>query len=222
MKLAVVGAGWAGLAAAVRATQAGHAVTLFDMAPQPGGRARSDDDDAGRDNGQHILLGGYARTLAVMEDVGIDPATVFLRTPLAIAWPDGTCFALSGRGPRFVDTALALLRAPGFDNADKLALARSAWAWRARRFDCDPSLTAAELLRRTATPRLRERLLDPLCVAALNTPVEAASARVFLAVLRDGLFGERKASDLLIPRVPLARLLPAPALEFLAAAGADV
>ena len=40
MKLAVVGGGWAGLAAAVRATEAGHAVTLFEMAAQYGGRAR--------------------------------------------------------------------------------------------------------------------------------------------------------------------------------------
>ena len=40
LRIAIVGAGWAGLAAAVHAVQAGHAVTVFEAAPQPGGRAR--------------------------------------------------------------------------------------------------------------------------------------------------------------------------------------
>ena len=48
MKLAVVGGGWAGLAAAVRTTEAGHAVTLFEMAAHWGGRAR---EVAGVDSG---------------------------------------------------------------------------------------------------------------------------------------------------------------------------
>ena len=63
MKLAVVGGGWAGLAAAVRATQAGHAVTLFEMAGATG-RARArvwTIDGLALDNGQHILIGAYRR-----------------------------------------------------------------------------------------------------------------------------------------------------------------
>jgi len=224
MKIAVIGAGWAGLAAAVRARQAGHAVTLFETAPRAGGRARSDDDDGPQplDNGQHILLGGYARTLALMRSVGVDGDEALLRQPLAVRWPDGTGFALQERGIRWIAAARSLWQAPGFTVADKLSLVRSAAAWRRARFDCDPSLTVSRLLARTATPRLRQRLLEPLCVAALNTPVDQASARVFLAVLRDSLFGERDASDLLIPRVPLDRLLPRPALAWLAGAGTDI
>lgn len=223
MKIAVIGAGWAGLAAAVRATQAGHAVTLFETAPRAGGRARSDDDGPrSLDNGQHILLGGYARTLALMRAVGADVDEGLLRQPLSVQWPDGAGLALRGRGPRWMDATLSLWRAPGFTVADKLSLVRSAAAWHRDRFDCDPSLTVSQLLARTATPGLRQRLLEPLCVAALNTPVDEASARVFLAVLRDSLFGERGAADLLVPRLPLDRLLPGPALAWLAAAGADV
>jgi squalene-associated FAD-dependent desaturase len=223
MRVAVIGAGWAGLAAAVRAAQAAHVVTLFDMAPLPGGRARSDSDDRGAfDNGQHLLLGGYARTLGLMRDVGVDLQAALLRSPLDVRWPDGTGLRLRGQGPRWLDAFTALLRAPGFAIADKLSLVRSARAWRRTGFDCDASLTAARLLERTATPRLRRRLLDPLCVAALNTPVDEASARVFLAVLRDSLFGERVASDLLVPRVPLGHLLPVPALNWLERAGARV
>ena len=99
MKVAVVGAGWAGLAAAVRATQAGHEVTVFETAGMPGGRARSDDDgDAATDNGQHILLGGYARTLALMRDVGVDVDERLLRVPLRVTYADGAGFALSPTG----------------------------------------------------------------------------------------------------------------------------
>ncbi|MBC7732415.1 MAG: NAD(P)-binding protein, partial [Bacteriovorax sp.] len=56
-RLAVVGGGWAGVAAAIEATRRGHQATLFVMAPQLGGRSRGV-DVAGMalDNGQHILI----------------------------------------------------------------------------------------------------------------------------------------------------------------------
>jgi predicted NAD/FAD-dependent oxidoreductase len=65
-------------------------------------------------------------------------------------------------------------------------------------------------------------LIEPLCVAALNTPSAEASAEVFLTVMRDSLFGARDASDLLLPQRPLAQLLPLPALDWLRAQGATV
>ena len=223
LRIGVVGAGWAGLAAAVRATQAGHAVSLFEAAGMPGGRARSDDGgDAATDNGQHILLGGYARTLALMRDVGVDVERALLRLPLRVDHADGTGFALSPSGPRLVAAARALLGARGFGAADKLSAAAMALGWRLRGFRCDPATTVDALLRRAPTAPVRRRLVEPLCVAALNTPTAQASAEVFLAVMRDSLFGARAASDLLLPQRPLAQLLPLPALEWLRAHGAQV
>ena len=82
--VAVIGGGWAGLAAAVEATSAGHHVTLFEMAPQLGGRARRVNVDGFElDNGQHILIGAYTETLGLMRRVGVDTAQAFLRTPLS-------------------------------------------------------------------------------------------------------------------------------------------
>jgi len=223
LKVAVIGAGWAGLAAAVRAVQAGHDVSVFETAGMPGGRARSDDDgDAATDNGQHILLGGYARTLALMRDVGVDVERALLRMPLGVTYADGGGFALSPGGPRLLAATGALWGARGFDAADKLSAVAMSLAWRWRGFRCPPSLTVDQLLRRAPTARVRRRLLEPLCVAALNTPSAEASAQVFLAVMRDSLFGARDASDLLLPQRPLAQLLPLPALAWLRAHGATV
>jgi squalene-associated FAD-dependent desaturase len=223
MRIAVVGAGWAGLAAAVRATQAGRDVTVFETAGMPGGRARSDDAGEGAtDNGQHILLGGYARTLALMRDVGVDVERALLRLPLSVTYPDGSGFALSPDGPRLLAAAKALWGARGFSWIDKASTLGMAARWHARRFRCPPAWTVDAMLRRTPTSRVRRMLIEPLCVAALNTPPSEASAEVFLAVMRDSLFGARDASDLLLPQRPLAQLLPLPALDWLRARGASV
>jgi predicted NAD/FAD-dependent oxidoreductase len=65
-------------------------------------------------------------------------------------------------------------------------------------------------------------MIDPLCVAALNTPAADASAAVLLRVLRDALFGGAGASDLLLPRRPLSELLPEPARKWLIHRGARI
>jgi predicted NAD/FAD-dependent oxidoreductase len=69
---------------------------------------------------------------------------------------------------------------------------------------------------------VRELLIDPLCVAALNTPADQASGQVFLRVLRDAVFGGPGSADLLLPRVSLSALLPQPAVAWLLRAGAQV
>jgi phytoene dehydrogenase-like protein len=93
-RVAVVGAGWSGLAAAIALTRAGHPVALFDAAPQAGGRARGvqitlGDRDYPLDNGQHLLIGAYCETLALMRVVGIAPERAFIRQPFALRYPDG-------------------------------------------------------------------------------------------------------------------------------------
>ncbi|MDB5882132.1 MAG: desaturase, partial [Ramlibacter sp.] len=79
MKVAVIGAGWAGLAAAVAAVDAGHNVTVFEATRALGGRARAlpvqlpDGSSAMLDNGQHIMIGAYSQTLRLMREVGVEP-----------------------------------------------------------------------------------------------------------------------------------------------------
>ena len=219
--LAVVGAGWAGLAAAVEATRLGHRVRLVDMAPQAGGRAREVADSGlsgGLDNGQHILIGAYTETLALMRRVGADPDQLLLRRPLSMAYPDGDGLLLPAGAAvqAFLRAVMAQHRWPW---AERLALLREVVGWRLAGFCCPPQLSVAQLTHRLPA-RIREVLIDPLCVAALNTPSTTASATVFLRVMRDALFAGPGAADLLLPRVRLSALLPTPALHWLRQAGA--
>lgn len=219
LRVAVVGAGWAGLAAAVEATSLGHDVSLFDMAHHPGGRARSAlHQDRLLDNGQHILVGAYRDTLALMRHVGVDPATVLHRQPLALVAPDGSGLRLpAGHAAlAFVRGVLAWREVPLAHRLQFLGLAAR---WRLQGFRCDPIWTVADLAR-GCPATVFQRLLDPLCVAALNTPADRASAQVLLTVLRDALFSAPGAADLLLPRAPLDDLLPRPALAWLQQHGA--
>jgi hypothetical protein len=109
----------------------------------------------------------------------------------------------------------------GWTLTDRLALLGTASNWALRGFECHPALSVGALCR-DLPPRVRALLIDPLCVAALNTPAQDASATVLLRVLRDALFSGRGSADLLLPRRPLSELLPEPARRWLTEAGADL
>ncbi len=222
MRTAVIGGGWAGIAAAVELTASGIATTLFEAGRVLGGRARSAVLD-GRtlDNGQHILLGAYAETLALMRQVGADPETLLDRRPLRVA--DNAGFKLTlPHLPAPLNLAFALLGAKGTGFGEKL---KTAW-WmdriKRRGFALEKDPSVAEWLNAAGqTGALRRHLWEPLCLAALNTPAERASARLFANVLRDSLGSRRRAdTDLLLPRAGLGDLLPKPALSWLTAHGA--
>ncbi|MBC3929841.1 hydroxysqualene dehydroxylase HpnE [Undibacterium sp. CY21W] len=225
-KIAVIGGGWAGCAAAVTLTQNGHQVSLFESAKTLGGRARGVGiNGLTVDNGQHILLGAYQQSLKLMKTVGVDLNAAFLRLPLQMIYPeheDGMHF-IAPRLPAPLHMLVALWRATGLRREDKLALARFSSAARWMGWTLNTDCTVAELLQRfDQTDRLCRLMWNPLCIAALNTPAEQASAQVFLNVLRDSLGASRAASDMLLPRLNLSALFPQKAAEFIQRHGADV
>jgi squalene-associated FAD-dependent desaturase len=218
-RVAVIGGGWAGLAAAVEATRLGHAVTLFEMAAQFGGRARSVAvDHRALDNGQHILIGAYSATLALMRTVGVDAARVLERLPLTLVGPDRIGLRLPS-GPPTLAFARAVIAHRGWSLRERLGLLATATRWMLQGFRCNPALSVAAL---TASlgPQVRAQLIEPLCVAALNTPAREASATVFLRVLKDALFSGAGSADLLLPRAGLSELFPDPAVAWLVSHGA--
>ena len=223
MNVAIIGAGWAGMAAAVALAQAKIAVTVFEAARSPGGRARTVDiEGIALDNGQHVLIGAYRETLRLMRIVGADPDQLLLRAPLALQYPCKFCLR-APRLPAPLHLLGALLGARGLSWGERIAALRFIASMRGNGYRIAADMPVTQLLaqhRQTGT--LARYLWEPLCVSALNTPAASASARVFLHVLRDALDGTRDASDILIPRTDLGKLFPQPAAAFVRANGGSL
>lgn len=220
MNVAVIGGGYAGMAAAVTLAERRVPVTVFEAAKTLGGRARRiDHRDVALDNGLHILIGAYSETLRLMRQVGADPERLLLRLPLT--WRIHERFSLKAVSlPAPLHLLGGLATARGVPLAERLAAARFLRRMRRQGYALPQDTTVASLLESEAQGGRMTRLLwRPLCVSALNTPSEAASAQVFLNVLRDSLNADRAASDLLLPRVDLSRLFPEPAADYVKANG---
>jgi squalene-associated FAD-dependent desaturase len=216
--VAIVGGGWAGLACAVTLAEAEVPVTLFEAARQLGGRARAVVwNDLTVDNGQHLMVGAYRETLALLERLGtldhIERRALDLRLP-------GFRLALP-KWPPPLHLAGGLLGADGLTWGEKLAAVLFMQGLKRKGFRLGQDMAAATFLRgQPAT--LVDKLWGPLCIAALNTPLEQASAQVFCNVLRDSLMGPREDSDLVLNRSDLGHLVPAAAVAFLRRAGAEI
>jgi squalene-associated FAD-dependent desaturase len=206
------------MTAAVALAQAGAAVTVYEAGRTLGGRARRTTlDGIDLDNGQHILIGAYRETLRIMRVIGVDPERAMRRMPLALEIA-GRFRLRTRKLPAPLHVAAGLLGAHGLVWADRLRVARFMRAMRSRAYRLARDVAVPELLaahQQLGAPT--ELLWEPLCVAALNTPLETASAQVFLNVLRDSLGAEREASDLLLPRTDLSALLPEPAARYVQA-----
>jgi len=220
--IAVIGAGYAGMAAAVALAERGIRATVFESGPVPGGRARRVSSQGTElDNGQHILIGAYTELYRMMGTVGVQHDAL-LRMPLEIRYATHFYFRRLSL-PEPFGLAGGLLTARGISFAKRLGAARFVAGLHRNHFHVADDMPVSELLARNGQDgSIAHYLWRPLCVSALNTPPELASANVFLAVLRDTLGGEAEASDLLLPRVDLSRLFPEPAADYVRAHGGEI
>ena len=227
--VAVVGAGWAGLTAALVLARTGKSVVLIEAGAAPGGRARTLEIDGARlDNGQHILVGACRHALAQMRAVGVNPLMALHPVPFRLLMrrriPDGDpeSFLLAPRSTRSRDLAAALYEA-GTGIAMPRRLLGILGAWRMLRRPLGTDLTVAQWLRANWQPGAwTERFWDPLCLAIMNTPPKEASAKIFQGILRQSLLTGDSAARLLIPRKPLGELFAEPALQQLESLGATI
>lgn len=216
MKIAIVGAGWAGAAAASQlSTQ--HQVSVFEAARHIGGRARCVPQSSfGHpiDNGQHLMLGAYTTTLSLMQQLGLNLEEAFHRIELAIISADGQYQLRATSLPAPLHMAFGLLSAKGYSWADKFALMRLQLALQRRGWQVAPQQTVLQLLQQyQQSPVLIEHFWQPLCLAAMNTPIHIACAQLFANVLRDSLGGSKAHSQMLIPKQDLSSLWASHALK---------
>ncbi len=207
--IAVIGGGYAGMSAAVALADCSTAVTVFESAQQLGGRARGVTyNDTQLDNGQHLLLGCYRQTLHMIKMVGGNIEQDFLRLPLQLDLHKH--FSL--RAPRLpapLHLLVALLSAQGLSFSERLNAARFMLTLRSMRFELPNDITVTELLaNHKQDSALVQKLWEPLCIAALNTPIHKASAQVLLNVMCDALNQSRADSDMLLPRIDFSTLFP--------------
>lgn len=213
--VAIIGGGYAGLAAAVTLAQHNIAATIYEAGNVLGGRARAvyfDGCTAPVDNGQHLLLGAYQTTLALAALVHQGNAP-YLRLPLSLITANGIQLQAPAL-PAPLNTLIALLRASGMHHTERYAAIAFMLKHRLTGFRLKHDISVAQLLIKQPHT-LITGFWEPLCLAALNTPIASASAQVFLNVLRDSLTRSQHDSDLIIPSVDLSGFFPHAAANYI-------
>jgi len=210
----IIGAGLAGLSAAVRLVERGRKVALYEAAGQAGGRCRSYYDagfGAVIDNGNHLLLSGNDAAMRYLNLIG---------GAGKLQGPDAAEFAFAdlGTGDRWrlsIGSGLwpswlfdPARRVPGTKPSDYLPAVRLMWASRRK--------AVTDVIRGEGA--LYRRLWQPLFLAALNTDPGEGSARLAGAIVRNTLAKGGKACRPLVAEGLSAAFID-PALAYIEARG---
>ncbi|CAN4271675.1 COG2907 Predicted NAD/FAD-binding protein [Methylophilaceae bacterium] len=228
MHIAIIGGGMAGLSAATALAEEGIKTTLYEAAPHFGGRARSvaiefNSQTFQVDNGQHILLGAYKETLKLLDKVGVDEKSAFTRLPLALNMlsahnKQGFKLDCANFLPHPINQLFGFLLCQGISFSERI----STILFMVKLKKISYLLTEDEplndfLLKNGQSHHLINMLWEPLCLAALNTPIESASGKIFLNVLGDAFNHQKTDSDFLIPKLDLSQILSTPIARYLQA-----
>jgi len=235
--LIVIGAGFAGLSAAVRATKAGARVLVLEARARLGGRATAfPDRETGElvDNGQHILLGCYRETLAFLADIGArDRVRIQPQLAVTMIDRDGRTSRLSCPSlPAPLHLAAGIFEWEALSWRDRASLLGMVTPLRLARRELlgDRSVKAASsgetvtawLVRNGQSARLREMLWEPLALAALNQSPDEAAAPPFARVLAEMFGSDPQAAAIALPTQPLHLMYAEPARAWLEAHGGGV
>ncbi len=222
-KIAIIGAGVSGLAAATRLAERGfHNLTLFEARREAGGRTRSYLDPTTGDvldNGQHLMMGCYHSTLHYLRTIGSEE--LLRRAPLWIRFHEAgrnipAIVQLPPRSKPPVNLLAGLWSSRLLTPREKFAASWLGLAIDASSAKNCEGMTCEALLLKLHQPRgLIRKLWAPIVLATTNAPIEQASAVLFVNVLREAFLSGREASDLLLPSSGLSDVLIDPALRIL-------
>ena len=236
--IAIIGGGCAGLSAATTLVDYGFSVTLFEASSELGGRARTVKITNNSslhllDNGQHILLGAYSATLKLLHKIGLDEKQLFLRLPLQIIMRDcyeKVTFSLKSAYylPAPFDMLFALLSCKGLSLLERIVAIKLMIKVKISHYrvkeDCP---LESFLIKHQQTKRLITILWEPLCLAALNTPIAMASTQTFLNALHDSFSKKgnsrgKKNNDFLIPKLDLSKIIAEPISKYITTKGTKI
>ncbi len=219
MRVAVVGGGLAGLAAALELADSGHEVTLIEARPTLGGAVqtlpeRKGDPPPPPDNGQHIALGCFEEYLRFLDRIGEGGSYRRQRLSLPVIGEDASVAAIS-RSP------VSILRYRHLQARERLGVVRTLLAL--RRTQGDDGEAFGTLLRRLgASDAQVERFWDVFVRPALNLRTDEASAVMGVFTVRTALLGKAAAADVILPARPLGAMHGDAAGRALEATGATV
>lgn len=203
MKVAVVGGGLSGLAAALELVDAGAEVTVHEARPTLGGAvqtlpARDGDPEPPPDNGQHIALGCFTEYLAFLDRVGESGSYLRKRLALPVIAEDGSVAAIR-------PSLTGLLAYKHLSKRDRARIAST--SMRLRFAQPQPEESFGSLLRRLGeTDASITRFWDVFVRPALNLPADEADAEAGLFTVRTALLGPRANADLILPTRPLGAM----------------
>jgi predicted NAD/FAD-binding protein len=226
-RVAVVGGGLAGIAAALAVAETGRPVTLYEARPRLGGATHSfRRDGLTVDNGQHVFLRCCTAYRELLERIGSAGRVRIGRFDVPVLGPSGEAGRLRrGRLPGPLHLLPALAGYPLLPPADRLRAVRAAVAL-GRADPADPALDAIDLDTWLAAHgqggAARRRLWELFAVAALNIGMDQAAVGPAAMVFQTALFGRADAADIGVPAVPLGELHGTPARAAIEALGGEV
>jgi hydroxysqualene dehydroxylase len=226
LHVGIIGGGIAGLSASVALAEKGIATTILEAGSQLGGRARNvavefNSQVVQLDNGQHILLGAYYETLKLLKKIGVDEKQALLRLPLTLEVKSPTkphAFKLHAPNtlPFPINQLFGFLFCKGLSISERLTLISFMLRLKQSHFHLASDRPLLDyLIEQRQHLNTIKLLWEPLCLAALNTPINTASTKIFLNVLKDTFSRSKADSQLLLPKQGLSEIFSQPILNYI-------
>ncbi len=219
--ICIIGAGWAGLTAAYYLTKQGFKVSILEAAPQAGGRARAIQVDSQYklDNGQHMLISGYHHTIKILKELHQDIHNVLLDSGFNMHILDKQNNNFNFKIPNLVfpfNFIASIIKLRHFNFIEKFHLSKFFFKVLSNKinFNNHADTTVLELLyKHKLSNRVIEILFEPIVISAMTTKINAASAKVFVNILK--ITFNNKNYHWLTPTVDLSALFVTPITNYL-------